>query len=321
MTILDIALSSITFLTLREKLFLKKNLDSLDKLAVLSIKGISEIVGRSVRATIWNGSECARSAEKAEKIMKAREISALVYSENGYPALLSEIKDAPYALFYRGNADALLNRSVSVVGTRRVSEKSAAAAMDFAKDAALDGNTVISGLAYGIDSFAHRGALASERHGSTVAVLPCGIDTIVPSGHRRLAGNILLSDGCLVSEYIPGTPAEPWRFVQRNRIIAGLSPATVVVHAPAGSGALITADFALDYNRELMFHSAGLGESRKKIPFRTMDSDAEKNVNAPEKYLSDGAPVIGSYADYVAVRKDAPGMHICRNIKQLELFS
>lgn len=217
--------------------------------------------------------------------------------------------------FYRGILEALRKPCVSVVGTRRVCEKTARAAFGFAKDASLGGWTVVSGLANGIDSFAHKGALSSGLAQSTAAVLPCGIDTVVPYGNRSLARQIISSGGFIGSEYVPGVTAGPWRFVQRNRIVAALSSCTVVVHAPAGSGALITADFALDYNRDVVFHSAGFCDEAEKSC-----GGGKKNARTSGKFIEEGAPVVENYADFVTVRKSAPGFKICKNKGQLEFF-
>ncbi|MFA6937474.1 MAG: DNA-processing protein DprA [Treponema sp.] len=329
---LSLAISSLTFLSFNEKIILHKNLDSLDKLALMSIEDISKEVGRAVKPEFWNGRTAAALAKKSASLMQKMAIEAVLYDDEKFPALLSTIHDPPFALFYRGNIDVLFKKCVSVVGTRRICPECSKAAFSFAKDAALDGVTVVSGLAYGVDCFAHKGAVNAieERKalGSTAAVLPCGIDTITPASHKTLALHILKCGGCILSEYLPGTPSEPYRFVQRNRIIAGLSPATVVIQAPPGSGALLTADFALDYNRELVFHESGFCENaknearkiEKELAYSTKKNASVKLERTSEKYLEEGAPVINNYADYAIVRQDAPGAHICKNKKQLELF-
>lgn len=315
MNILDIAISSITFLSAKEKILLKKNIDSMDNLALLSIEELSTIIGRSLGRAIWNGKSCMALAEKSFSLAESKGINSVFYYEAEFPAMLRTIPDPPYAFFYRGTLEALKKPCVSVVGTRRICEKSARAAFGFAKEAAFSAQTVISGLANGIDSFAHKGALASGILQSTAAILPCGIDTVVPYGNRSLAQQIVKSGGFIASEYVPGIPAEPWRFVQRNRLVAALSSCTVVVHAPAGSGALITADFALDYNRDVVFHSAGFcGEAEKN------GRGGKKNVRTSEKFIEEGAPVIENYADFVAVRKNAPGFKVCKNKGQLEFL-
>jgi len=166
----------------------------------------------------------------------------------GYPPLLSELHDPPATLFLRGEADAVLAPGVAVVGARSCSAYGAHVARSLARDLASAGLVVVSGLARGLDGEAHRGAL--EGGGRTVAVLGCGIDRDYPRSHAELARRIVAS-GAVVSEYPPGVQPAPWRFPARNRIIAGLSLATVVVEARERSGALITADFALELGRDV----------------------------------------------------------------------
>lgn len=167
-----------------------------------------------------------------------------------YPRLLGELHDPPERLYLRGcGAPAILARpAVAIVGARSCSPYGSQVATDIARELAAAGVVVVSGLARGIDGEAHRGALAAG--GLTVAVLGCGIDRDYPRSHADLARRIAAT-GLLVSEYQPGVEPAPWRFPARNRIVAGLALATVVVEARARSGALITADFALELGREV----------------------------------------------------------------------
>jgi DNA processing protein len=171
-------------------------------------------------------------------------------SSGGFPPLLRAVHDPPPGLFLRGaGAPELLSRpAVAVVGARACSGYGASAARMLARDVARAGLVVVSGLARGIDAEAHRGAL--EAGGVTVAVLGCGIDRDYPAAHAELARRIAAS-GLIVSEYAPGVEPAPWRFPARNRIVAGLCAATVVVEARERSGALITADLALEEGREV----------------------------------------------------------------------
>jgi DNA processing protein len=155
------------------------------------------------------------------------------------------------ALWLRGDAPAdLLQRpSVAVVGARACSSYGRSVARTLGRELAAAGLVVVSGLARGIDAEAHRGAL--DAAGVTVAVLGCGIDRDYPAAHRDLAERIV-ERGLIVSEYERGVEPAPWRFPARNRLIAGLCTATVVVEARERSGALITADFALEDGREVM---------------------------------------------------------------------
>jgi DNA processing protein len=166
------------------------------------------------------------------------------------PPLLRAIHDPPPGLFVRGDADlGLLEQSaVAVVGARACSGYGATVARSLARDLAAAGLLIVSGLARGVDAEAHRGALQAA--GRTVAVLGCGIDRDYPAAHAQLAREIAAT-GLLVSEYAPGVDPAPWRFPARNRIVAGLCAATIVVEARERSGALITADLALEEGREV----------------------------------------------------------------------
>ena len=175
--------------------------------------------------------------------------ACLSRGDPAYPPLLRVLHDPPARLFLRGRrTDILGGPAVAIVGARSCSAYGAHVARALAREVAAAGVVVVSGLARGIDGEAHRGALAAG--GPTVAVLGCGIDRDYPSAHRDLARRIAEA-GLLVSEYPPGTEPAPWRFPARNRIIAGLALATVVVEARAKSGALSTADFALELGRDV----------------------------------------------------------------------
>lgn len=174
----------------------------------------------------------------------------LPVSSPEFPPLLRAIHDPPAGLFVRGEADlqVLTRPAVAVVGARACSGYGASVARSVARELAAAGLVVVSGLARGIDAEAHRGAL--EATGLTVAVLGCGIDRDYPAAHAELARRIA-AGGLIVSEYAPGVEPAPWRFPARNRIVAGLCAATVVVEARERSGALITADLALEEGREV----------------------------------------------------------------------
>jgi DNA processing protein len=171
-------------------------------------------------------------------------------SSPDFPALLRAIHDPPAGLFLRGVAkpDLLAQPSIAIVGARASSGYGASVARSLGRELASAGLVVVSGLARGIDAEAHRGAL--EAKGTTVAVLGCGIDRDYPAAHAELARRVA-DAGLIVSEYAPGVEPAPWRFPARNRIVAGLCAVTVVVEARERSGALITADLALEEGREV----------------------------------------------------------------------
>jgi DNA processing protein len=167
-----------------------------------------------------------------------------------FPKALRAIFDTPVGLFVRGDAplQVLDGRAVAVVGARSCSPYGSHVARMLGRELAAAGLVVVSGLARGIDGEAHRGAL--EAGGTTIGVLGCGIDRDYPAAHAELARRVAAS-GLVVSEYAPGVEPAPWRFPARNRIIAGLAQASVVVEARERSGALITADLALEEGREV----------------------------------------------------------------------
>ena len=184
------------------------------------------------------------------KRLAERSLRFVGRSEPEFPGLLRAIHDPPIGLFVRGDADLglLTQTAVAVVGARACSSYGGQVARYLGRELAAAGLVVVSGLARGIDGAAHRGALDAD--GLTVAVLGCGVDRDYPASHRELARRIV-ERGLIASEYAPGVEPAPWRFPARNRIIAGLAAATIVVEARERSGALITADLALEEGREV----------------------------------------------------------------------
>ncbi len=164
-----------------------------------------------------------------------------------YPPLLREIHDPPALIHVKGEIPTA--PAIAVVGSRECSRYGRQVAYRLATEMATAGLSVISGLARGIDAAAHRGAL--DGGGTTVAVLPCGIERIYPPAHRALAARIV-GGGALVTEFDPGTKIHPGTFHQRNRLIAGLAWLTIVVEAATRSGALITARYAGEYQRDVL---------------------------------------------------------------------
>jgi DNA processing protein len=176
-------------------------------------------------------------------------ISAISRGDLRFPAALDAIHDPPETLWITGDIDAVRAPSVAIVGSRAASPYALEVARRLGADLARRNVAVVSGLARGVDSAAHRGAL--EGGGVTIAVFGCGVDVIYPPEHRALAARIA-ERGALVSEFPPGTPPLKAYFPQRNRIISGLSLAVVIVEAAEGSGSLITADFAMEQGRTVL---------------------------------------------------------------------
>ncbi len=175
-------------------------------------------------------------------------VHVLTWDSSDYPDLLRQISDAPPVLFVRGDITPADEWAVALVGTRKATVYGREVARVLASDLAQNQVTVVSGLARGVDSVAHKAAL--DAGGRTLAVLGSGVDCIYPAEHRKLA-DAIAANGALISDYPLGTQPEASNFPARNRIISGLSLGVVVVEADVKSGALITADFALDQSREV----------------------------------------------------------------------
>ena len=180
---------------------------------------------------------------------RQKAIHMVAAGEPAYPAMLAEIADPPVVLFYRGQilADSFC---LGIVGSRHFSRYGESVAKSLAERLAAAGITIVSGAARGIDSCAHRGALAAAE-GRTAAVLGCGVDVAYPKENARLLQEILERGGLVLSEYAPGTPPYPSFFPARNRIISGLSQGIIVVEAARHSGSLITAEMALEQGRDV----------------------------------------------------------------------
>ena len=209
---------------------------------------------RAIVAARWPDDLQKRSALLADAAIaiaraSARGLGAISWSDPDYPPSLSAIIDPPPVLWTRGSIEALRLPAIAIVGSRAASPYALDVAERLAAELARRGIAIVSGLARGVDSAAHRGAVSVGA--STIAVLGCGADIVYPAEHGPLARSIE-PRGLIVSELVPGTPPLPWFFPQRNRIISGLSRAVVVVEAGARSGSLITARCALEQGRDVL---------------------------------------------------------------------
>jgi len=187
--------------------------------------------------------------EKLLVVMEARQIAYISRSNPRYPALLAEIPDPPLGLFLIGELPADNIEKVAIIGSRRCSEYGLLTARLLARPLAAAGVVIVSGMARGVDSMAHRGAL--QGGGPTVAVLGCGVDICYPAENRELRADII-KNGCIISEYPPGVRPAPMFFPARNRIISGLCRGIVVTEASKKSGTLITVDQAQEQGREVL---------------------------------------------------------------------
>ncbi|SUC78557.1 DNA protecting protein DprA [Providencia stuartii] len=192
------------------------------------------------------------------KWLEKEENQLITFCDSLYPSLLKHISNPPLVLFVIGQSELMATAQIAIVGSRQASEYGRKWADRFANKFTDYGFTITSGLAFGIDAASHRAALAAN--GKTVAVLGSGLANIYPRQHTALAEQIK-QEGVLISEFLPNAPPLPRQFPRRNRIISGLSKATVVVEAGLKSGSLITARYAIEQNRDLFTIPAPLGNS------------------------------------------------------------
>lgn len=188
----------------------------------------------------------------------------LTLQDKDYPVLLKKIHNPPPVLFVQGNLNVLHQQQIAIVGSRRPTHLGVEIAHNFAKYFATLGLTITSGLALGIDTASHQGAISSSAIGKTIAVMACGLDQIYPSANKSLAARIVAEGGALVSEFPIGVQPVPNNFPSRNRIISGLSLGVLVVEAAAASGALITAEIAADQGREVFAIPGSIYNAKSK---------------------------------------------------------
>jgi len=210
-------------------------------------------------------------------------VEVLTLQDPGYPAALRAIADPPQALYVRGRLVEADRMAVAVVGARRASPYGVAVGEWLGRELARSGVTVVSGLARGIDAAAHRGALAAG--GRTVAVLGCGVDVAYPPDHARLLAQVVEA-GAALSEYPLGTPPLRYHFPRRNRLISGLCLGVVVVEGQQDSGALITADSALEQGREVFAVPGPIFAATSALPHRLLQQGA-KLVTGVEDILDE----------------------------------
>ena len=208
------------------------------------IEGMGE-----VRASAIRGFKDFSGAEKEVAFIEKYKIQPLFLTDEAYPKRLLNCYDPPTMLFYKGTADLNSTRMLSVVGTRRSTEYGRHFTEQLIEDLAGEGVLVVSGLATGIDGIAHKAALKHKL--PTVGVVGHGLDKIYPQEHTRLAREMILEGGGVLTEFFSGTDPDKHNFPQRNRIVAGISNATVVIETEVKGGSMITAKLAASYNRDV----------------------------------------------------------------------
>lgn len=209
--------------------------------------------------------------------------SSITLGSSSYPSVLATIKQPPNELYYEGDIKIALSSCISVIGSRTMSGYGQQVVRLLIPSLVRSGLTIVSGLAYGVDGYAHRVAL--EQKSKCIAVLGSSIDKLYPRVNLQLARQIIDQGGCILSEYPPGTYAARFHFPARNRIVAGLSPVTLIIEAGEQSGTLITARHALDAGREVCVVPADITREQSKGTHLLLKQGA-RPVTCPEDILA-----------------------------------
>jgi len=244
---------------------------------------LTELEGAGIQALSAQSLATGKSAELArEELARARDASIAVVTMDDplYPRRLKEIYDPPVILYVRGDASVLEKPGIAVVGTRHPTPYGSGMAERLGSDLAAQGLVIISGMARGVDTAGHRGAISAK--GKTVAVFGTGVDVIYPKENSRLSEQILSFGGALVSEFALGTFAAPQNFPIRNRILSGMSIGVLVVEAAEYSGTRITARLALEQNRDV---------------FAVPGNVTNKNSWGPNTLIKQGAKLVATWED------------------------
>jgi DNA processing protein len=258
--LLALSLARMDFLRSHEKLLVAGAAGSREGLLAMKAGDVQSLIMRSLKLDCWKPGDYWEKALEDRDFFQGKAIRFLPITDSTYPPQLREVYRPPFGLYLRGRLPDPESPAVGMVGTRIPTGRGLHAAYLLAAELSSRGVCVVSGLARGIDAASHRGALKGK--GGTLAVLPGGIESIYPSSNKALAAAILASGGGLVTEYPPCSQIQRYRFPERNRIIAGMSRSCIVVEAPEGSGALITADHALTEGRDVFVLGSCMGSSR-----------------------------------------------------------
>jgi len=298
--LLLLALARMDFLRSHEKMLLAEAVDSRKTLLALRHTAVEAIILRKLDQECWKPAAYWEKAVKDNELFITRGISFISIADPRYPPQLREVYRPPFGLYIRGRLPDPERPAVSIVGTRIPTGHGLHAAFELAAELSSKAVCIVSGLARGIDTAAHRGALKGS--GKTIAVLPGGIETVYPSSNKALAASIIDAGGALVTEYPPCSLIHRYCFPERNRIIAGLSRSCVVVEAPLGSGALITADHALTEGRDVFVHGACIGSARDSGA-EVLTSQGAGIVNNAQDLFREWAAK-GSFGSDAQMRRD-----------------
>jgi DNA processing protein len=261
--LLALGISSIPGLKTTERQILLHTIETEKEFLGIKPIELSYRFNRRLKNTIWNPAQLLREAEQIQATLKKKTVQFLTVLDTCYPPQLKEIYDPPFLLFWKGKLPSWNETFLGIVGTRHPTGGGRTASFRFAKEAVEIGMVIVSGIARESMEKPIEGLWRKGNH-------PCcgspwsgyGLSSFEPKDRRTNSGN----RGAILSEYPPGTTPLPYHFPARNRIISGLSRGVVVVEAPIGSGALITAEYALEQGRDLFVHRIGMDSPRVKVP-------------------------------------------------------
>lgn len=279
-------ISRITGLNTREKNIISNYFSFYEDLINLKISDLEYIIKRKLTGVVFNSRAVLLESESIFNAVTNSDIEIINYTSRNYPPMLKEIFNPPFLIYKKGGSLNNENPSVAVVGTRNASQIALRAAYNLGIEISDYKLSLISGLALGVDQAAHEGVV--KRKGHAIAVLGNGIDSIYPKGNSTLGQKIIDLGGVLLSEYPPGTPPSRYNFPARNRIISGLSKSVVVIEAPEKSGALITAEFALDQGRDVYIHGSSINSTKGA---------------GCRRLLFEGAEIINSLGDFISFKE------------------
>lgn len=273
------------------------------------LRGISELNEAQIKKMNDKNIE---SAEQVVKYCETFGIDIVTFYDVQYPSGLKNISDFPVLLFVIGNLPETHERMVAVVGTRKPSVYGTRMADLFSMGLASAGVVVVSGMARGVDTIAHKGALKAG--GNTVAVLGCGVDVVYPPENAELK-NLISKNGAVISEFLPGTSPKPSCFPVRNRIVSGMTEATLVVEGKSSSGSTITADFARDQGRDVYCVPGNVDNPLSSAPNMMIRSGEARLVTCPEDIICD---MIGMKPEQITMFAQTGGTGIDSRLARIE---
>lgn len=230
-------------------LSLIKEISNQKKLQLLEKYWIPDKIFQRNKKILQKTKEIEEKINRQIQYMQKNKIQMITIQEKEYPEQLKQIYDPPIVLYIKGQMNNLNQENIAIIGCRECSEYGRKVAQYLGYSLGKQQNCIVSGLAKGIDSEAHKGCLKAK--GKTIAVLGTGLDTIYPKENKKLYEEIIQKGGTIISEYPIGTPIQRMNFPARNRIVSGISKSVIVVEAKKRSGTLITVDFALEQGREV----------------------------------------------------------------------